>query len=481
MPLNLPHIELPLPKKEEDPAPSQNARIEAAKRNVRRATGNPVRMLINDWFDRLMGAASDRTFAGQDAEYESGLTSRDFMWNTLGFTAWGMVFPLLTIVVTQLVGAERAGMFSLAFVTANLLYIVGNYGVRTYQVSDVDEYHSFTDYQVNRIITCLAMMLIAFLYSLVRGYEGEMFVMMLGICAYKAVDALGDVYEGRLQQVDKLYLGGTSLAIRSLAAFIVFSLFLLITHDLGLASIAMAVAALATLLFVTLPLTLFESPKSSIINLRSIGMLFKECAPVFIALFLYAAIDNLPKFLMEGALTYDNQLYFNALYFPAQMILMIVGLIYKPLLVKIANVWADESKRQKFDLFIVAMMAIIVVITVVAVLLMAWIGIPIMSFLYGIDFEQFRELSYIMLAAGGVTAAIDFLYQIITVLRRQRVVMGLYLIVFALSILILMLMINMVGLKGAVIGYLVVMAILAVLLVREYISQRLKFARASRR
>ena len=163
------------------------------------------------------------------------------------------------------------------------------------------------------------------------------------------------------------------------------------------------------------------------------------------------------------------------------IVVSVVGLLLVKLLVKIANVWADESKRKKFDLFIVAMMAIIVAITVVAVLLMAWIGIPIMSFLYGLDFEQFRELSYIMLAAGGVTAAIDFLYQIITVLRRQRVVMGLYLIVFALSVLILMLLINMVGLKGAVIGYLVVMAILAVLLVREYISQRLKFARASRR
>ena len=87
----------------------------------------------------------------------------------------------------------------------------------------------------------------------------------------------------------------------------------------------------------------------------------------------------------------------------------------------------------------------------------------------------------IMLAAGGVTAAIDFLYQIITVLRRQRVVTGLYLIVFALSVLILVLMINMVGLKGAVIGYLIVMTILLVLLVREYISQRIKLSRDSRR
>ncbi len=37
--------------------------------------------------------------------------------------------------------------------------ILANYGVRTYQVSDVDEEHSFSDYQINRWITCAFMVL----------------------------------------------------------------------------------------------------------------------------------------------------------------------------------------------------------------------------------------------------------------------------------------------------------------------------------
>lgn len=50
-----------------------------------------------------------------------------------------MVFPLLTIVSTQLVGAEEAGKFSIAFVTGTLIMIACNYGVRNFQVSDIDE------------------------------------------------------------------------------------------------------------------------------------------------------------------------------------------------------------------------------------------------------------------------------------------------------------------------------------------------------
>ena len=447
-------------------------------RDKRYRTVNPVRQLINDWFDRLMGAVSDGDLAGQNEEYDSGRTSRDFMWNTIGQGAWGLAFPILTIVVTQLAGVERAGMFAFAFVIANLLYIMANYGVRTYQVSDIDEYHSFADYQVNRIATCVIMLIVGFLVCRIAGFTGEMGAMCMGVFAYRAVDALGEVYEGRLQQVDKLYLGGVSLALRSVAAFVLFTLFLLITGNLGTASIAMAVGALATFLFVTFPLTMFESPRSTPPSSRSIGLLFRECFPVFLALFLYAVIDNMPKFVMQGAnLPYDNQLYFNALYFPAQAILITVQLVYRPMLVKMANAWADESRRSRFDLLIVAMIAFIVVITVIGVAFMAWIGIPLMSFLYGLDFGPYAQLSYIMLAAGGVTAAIDFLYQVITILRRQQVVLGLYLITFGFSLLVLILMITMMELEGAVVGYLIVMAILLILLVREYIMQRVKIAR----
>lgn len=438
---------------------------------------NFITRIANQWFNRLMGAVSEGTLAGQEEEYEAHRTTRDYVWNTVGVGIWGMVFPLLTIVVTQLVGVEQAGMFSLAFVTGTLLMILANYGVRTYQVSDVEETHSFSDYQINRWITCVVMVLAGVGYCMVRGYGGDMLLISLGVYLYKMVDGLADVYEGRLQQVDKLYLSGISQAFRSLVVAVVFSVCLLITHNIGIASIAMAIAAAATFVVVTFPLALFETPKSRRWNLGSIATLFKQCFPLFVALFMYALIDNMPKFVMEGVLPYDTQLYFNALYFPAQGILLTVGFIYKPLLVRMANVWADPEKRKRFDLIIVAILAVIVVLTVGVALVMGWFGITVMSFMYGVDFEQFRGLCFIMLAAGGVTAAIDFLYQVITVLRRQRSVTKLYLITFGFSLFIPILLVNFTGLPGAVIGYLIVMCILFVLLVWEYLRIRMEFSR----
>lgn len=438
---------------------------------------NAIMRITNEWWNRLLGAVSEGSLGDQEEQYASHRTQRDFVFTTIGIGAWGMVFPLLTIVVTQLVGAEQAGMFSMAFITGLVLMFLGNYGVRTFQVSDLAQRYSFSDYQINRVITCAVMMAIGAAYCFARGYDGSMFAICMGVYFYKMIDALADVYEGRLQQVDKMYLAGVSQAVRSIAVVVVFSVLLFITRNLVVASIAMAVTAFATFVVLTFPLSLFETPKSRRWSIANVVELLRLCFPLFVALFLFNLIENMPKFVMEGMLPYENQLYFNALYFPAQAILLAVSMVYKPLLVRLAEVWADPKRRKRFDLAILSIVAITVALTLGVMGIMAWIGIPVMSFMYGIDFEPFRELSFVMIAAGGVTAVIDFLYQAITVLRRQRDVTKLYLLTFGFSVFVPLLLIGFTGLSGAVLSYLIVMCILLSLLVMEYATIRMNFSR----
>lgn len=434
-----------------------------------------LKQLVYDWGGRLLGAAKDRTFSGQAAEYQAGRTSLDYMWNTAGVTSFGMVFPLLTIIITQLVGVEQAGMFSLAFVAGMLLMILANFGMRTFQVSDIHEKHSFLDYQVSRWITCAVMLVVGWAVCRARGYADDMFLMAMCVFVYKMIDGLADVYEGRLQQMDKLYLAGVSQMIRSLSVLVLFTVALFVSRSLGIASTVMALAAVASFVLVTLPLALLETPRSGRLSLAGVADLFRQCAPLFVALFLYACIDNMPKFLMDGALPYDNQLYFNAMYFPAEAILLMSGFAYKPQLVRLAHAWVDPDRRKRFDLFIVVFLVGIALITAAVAFLMNWIGVPVMSFLYGVDFEPFRNFALLMVVAGGIIAGIDFLYQVITIMRRQKSVTRIYLVVFVLSILIPYMLIRMSGLRGAVLGYLIVMTILFAMLLMEYVSVRLLY------
>jgi O-antigen/teichoic acid export membrane protein len=440
---------------------------------------NIVQRTINEWFNRLLDATSERSFSDQDERYAPNRTKRDYIFNTLGLGLWGMVFPLLTVIITQLSGVEKAGMFSLAFVVGLLLSYIANYGVRTYQVSDLSEEHSFSDYQINRLITSLVMIVIGILYCTIRGYETEMFTISIAVFVYRMLDSLGDVYEGRLQQVAKLYLAGISQTTRSLLVVVAFSISLVITRNLAISCIIMAVAALATLVLLTIPLAYFETPKSRKASLRSIKFLFKQCFPLFIAIFLFNLIDAMPRFIMEGALTYDNQLYFNALYFPAQFILIGIQFVYKPQLVRFANLWAERSKRKRFDLMILAVLGVIVLFTGLMLLAMGSFGLPLLSFMYGIDFEPMRNLCFMMLIAGGVIASIDFLYQMITVLRQQKSAMLPYAITLAFAVVLPIILVNVSGLGGIITSYFIVMVILFVLLLLQYIRMRRDFTRES--
>lgn len=376
-----------------------NSRRRAQERQSRRPPSKLSRT-INQWWDRLLQVAETRSTSDQASYYRRGRTKHDYVWNTAGLAVWGTLFPVLTVVSTQFSGAEGAGMFSMAFTVATLMLYVGNYGVRTYQVSDLDEMESFAAYQIQRVMTCLIMLVAGIIYCLVRGYGHEMCLICGGAFVARAVDALADVYEGRLQQMDKLYLAGISVAVRSVLEVVSFTVLLFVTRSLPVASVGMAVVALATLVLLSVPLAYLETPASREPRLLEIGEIFIDCFPAMAATFMFALIEAMPKFAMEGTLPYDNQVYFNAIYFPAQSILMMVGFVYRPQLVRLAELWADSTKRARFDVIVLAMCGVCVGATLVMLAAFATVGIPLNGILYATDFEPFREAQYIMIIAG---------------------------------------------------------------------------------
>lgn len=455
---------------------TRGAQHSLSSKQLRASQKKPSRVaaFINSWWTRLLQGIYAGGLSEQEAEYQEHATRRDYIWNTAGTSIWGMTFPLLTIVGTQLAGAAEAGKFSMAFVTGTLLMIATQYGVRNVQVSDLEEDKSFASYQVHRWLCAVIAAFVAIAYNAIRAYDAHMALICLGVYAYKLIDGIADVYEGRLQQADKLYLGGISQTVRSAAAVLAFSLVLLVFRDMAVASIAMGIAALASFIFATLPLALLETEKSRSFNLREVASTFSICFPIMATTLLFNLIESMPKFVMEGALGYENQLYFNALYFPAQGILLAIGFVYKPQLLRLSNIWANPAKRQKFNIVVVAVLLVVVAITGVVGAFMGAIGIRLLSALYGLDFEPFRVLAYLMVIAGGLTAAIDFLAAIVTILRRTGDLTRCYAISFALSVALPLVLVNAFGLYGAIASYLATMSLLLVLILVEYVRIRIR-------
>ena len=75
------------------------------------------------------------------------------------------------------------------------------------------------------------------------------------------------------------------------------------------------------------------------------------------------------------------------------------------------------------------MMSLVGVITVIVVAGGATIGIPVLSWLYNIELKPYRLSFIILLLGGGINGIISILTYVITVWRKQKVVLYVYAVI----------------------------------------------------
>lgn len=428
--------------------------------------------IMKSWKNRLMEGVQHQDFANQVALYKSHRTVKDYLCNALGQACMGLMFPLLTILVSQICGCDSAGQFSMAFVVASVFQFIALFGVRTFQVSDVSEQDSFAAYQLQRILTCIIMAVISWVYLTLRHDSELMSSLLISLMTFKLIDSLADVYEGRLQQCDKLYLAGISQAIRCGGACFVFMLVLILFRDVQTATRALALFAGVSFVIITYPLAKFETPKSRGWEAIELSELFYECFPAFLGQFLFALIDSSPKFIMEAILDYQQQLYFNALYFPAMAIVLVAALVYKPQLMKLSMLWTQSDNTKRFDTqtFIIAT-SIIGITVLMAFIMWNW-GATLNGILYGVSFKHLQLEQLGMVIAGGLSACIDFFFQLLTIIRKQANAFTSYLISFGFVIICSLICITTLRFSGAVGSYVGAMILLCMLLCLQYVHAR---------
>ena len=94
---------------------------------------------------------------------------KNFIWNSIGtgLNSFNSLFFL--IIVTRINGVDNAGIYSIAYATALILYTVGLYSGRLTQVTDIENKLKDKDYILSRIISSLFMIVIAYLVGKVAN------------------------------------------------------------------------------------------------------------------------------------------------------------------------------------------------------------------------------------------------------------------------------------------------------------------------
>lgn len=388
-----------------------------------------------------------------------------YIWNMLGglVNAFQSVFILM--VLTRTLNIEMAGIFTIAWAIANLMITIGKYGVRNYQVTDLKEKYSFNDYLSHRVIVSFFMIVVTIVYVVYTAYANtynlNKTIIILLMCYLKLIDAVEDVFHGMYQQHNRLDIAGKCLTIRLILSTISLCLFSIIVKDLMISSVITCI--LTTIIFIYLlriSYSPFELPQIHLNYSQSFNLL-KDCFPIFAGAFLSFYILNAPKYAIDALLSSELQAYYGFISMPVFVIGLLNNFIFQPILTTIAQ--SFETKNKKIFNKLVKKQIIIIVFLTIIVTVGAYImGIPVLSILYNSNLTPYKLDLIILMIGGGILAYVGFLTTIITLMRRQNIILCGYVIMSLLALFVSKYIVRLFELRGASVLYLMLISLLAI-------------------
>ena len=446
----------------------------------------------------------------------------NYIWNAIGGMLNAGQSVLVLIIVTRVCGLEAAGLYSIAFATGNLFMYLGNYGVRNYQVSDVDEKFPFRSYILHRLLTVALMLVVAAVYcaySLLRGaYSPAKTMTVAAMCLLKAIDCLEEVLEGRLHQRGRLDLAGKMMTVRLLISIGGMLAVLVATGNLLTATNAAIILAAAAVILMAaacrrtlLPLqpapelvadvgNAGAAPGAAAKNrgaatspaaasaavsaarrgaLRDAAVLMRVCFPVCAANFLSFYLINAPKYAIDAAMSETAQAQYNFIAMPVFVIQLLGMFVYQPVLVRMTLSWnsADQKGFLRDFLRITAGLLIIAALCLGGAYVL---GIPVLSALYATDLSALKP-ELLLILAGGVFLAMNSFYSaVLTLMREQNRIPFMYLAGAVLSLILTPHFVEISGIMGAVISFVLIMAIVCALLSAQFALAYKKHPAAAR-
>lgn len=374
------------------------------------------------------------------------------LWYTIGNLSSSTTSVLLMVIVTRILGVNEAGIFAIAYSIAQLMLTIGWFGTRSFQVSDVCEEFRFSDYLSLKILLSLIIIAGGIIYSVCLDNYGYKMLVSCLYCILILGDVFADVFAGRFQQIDRLYLAGMSYTLRNLGYCLIFFLTLLITGELVAGLSVAIVVSFTVLLTFDYPMIRETSTISLRVNFSKVKKLARECFPLFISSFVTTFIMNIPKNAIEISFNQDVQAYYNIIFTPSSLVNMFCMFIFVPLYTSIAKAW-HEGSLNKFKKIILKIMLIVLGLSTVVLIGCFLLGIPVLEFVYGVQLVEYKTPFLILIAAGCVNSLNTVWSYIFTVVRRQKYILLIYVVSLLCSQILITPLIGSLGVTGASLDY----------------------------
>ncbi len=344
---------------------------------------------------------------------------KNVIWNSVGAVFFLACQWVITVLVVRFSDDyTNAGILSLAMSITNIFAIIALFNVRNYQVSDKNNFSS-GEYLIHRLVTCLSAFILCLLTTLVSGYDIFVSICILGFMVLKLTENFADVFHGIAQKSWRLDIAGKSFISRGALIVISFTVGFLLTDNLAVAILAMAITNLMSLIFYDyravkkLANLDFKTSASRIFALSLI------CLPMVGYGLCIHSITPIAKCLLEAFHGTETLGYYSSITTVSSLIQSFSVIIFTPLIGLFAEYYEKNEKRQIAKI-IIKLFAMILGVTVIAMLFVWLIGDFAMVLVFGESIRPYVYLLYPTIIASALTALVWLLGMVLVVMRSMR-------------------------------------------------------------
>ena len=396
------------------------------------------------------------------------LEKENMIWNMTGSFFYAFASMVLSFLVLRIAGEEQGGIFSFGFSTVGQqMFLLAYFGIRPFHITDGTNQYRFGDYLHHRYVTCTLALLLGAGYLACIGYSWQKAQIIFLLIVYKVIDGFADVYESEFQRQGCLYLTGRSNTFRTILSVGVFLATLVSGAGLFAACAAAVLGQIAgVVLFDIVVLRELKwvdygwSAKQGV-SLTASSIL------LFVSVFLDFYIFSAAKYAIDAHLGDAASGYFNVIFMPTSVINLAAGFVIRPFLTYLTDCW-NEHRFSDFKKKLLTIMAVIGGLTVLAVGGTVVLGRPVLALLEWLLGKSYSGTltalwpAFIMIVlGGGFYAVLNLYYYALVILRRQKLIFGIYAVLTVLAAILAPRLTVALGIFGAAFAYLILMIVMA--------------------
>lgn len=396
------------------------------------------------------------------------LEKENMIWNMTGSFFYAFASMVLSFLVLRIAGEEQGGIFSFGFSTVGQqMFLLAYFGIRPFHITDGTNQYRFGDYLHHRYVTCALALLLGAGYLVCIGYSWQKAQIIFLLIVYKVIDGFADVYESEFQRQGCLYLTGRSNTFRTILSVGVFLATLVSGAGLFAACAAAVLGQIAgVVLFDIVVLRELKRVDYGWSAKQGVSLTASSIL-LFVSVFLDFYIFSAAKYAIDAHLGDAASGYFNVIFMPTSVINLAAGFVIRPFLTYLTDCW-NEHRFSDFKKKLLTIMAVIGGLTVLAVGGTVVLGRPVLALLEWLLGKSYSGTltalwpAFIMIVlGGGFYAVLNLYYYALVILRRQKLIFGIYAVLTMLAAILAPRLTVALGIFGAAFAYLILMIVMA--------------------